>query len=63
MRLQDEVKRDLVKQWLAKAEEDFAVADIYWPPKQVLGYHRFSCSASGGKIFQGFFGATSNRIS
>jgi HEPN domain-containing protein len=55
MRLPDEVKRELVKQWLAKAEEDFAVAEYLLAAKTgfwgTIGFH---AQQAAEKFFKAF---------
>ncbi len=55
MRLQDKVKRALVKQWLAKAEEDFAVAEYLLAAKTgfwgTIGFH---AQQAAEKFFKAF---------
>ena len=55
MRLQDEVKLELVKQWLAKAEEDFAVAEYLLGAKTgfwgTIGFH---AQQAAEKFFKAF---------
>lgn len=55
MRPPEEVKRDLVRQWLAKADEDLSAAQALWSLGtaffSTIGFH---CQQAAEKYFKAF---------
>lgn len=54
MKSPDEIKNDLVRQWLAKAEEDFAVAELILSEGSYFNAIAFHCQQAAEKYLKAY---------